>query len=259
MELEMCDISITPARAMTIPWLDRISANAWVVFVAYGGLHLVTVCICALVVVGLAAAGRRLGDRHEGALRRVLGIFGVVYWISYNIWWNRNGLNLTAGLPLHICDLNGLVAPLALLTLNRWLRATLYFWTFALTIQAFVQPNLVHGPSTAVFWLFWVQHTIILAYAVYDLAVLAFRPGWRDLGRVYLVSAIYVVIIIPVNLLLGANYGFIGSPPPPDKIPPFVDALGPWPQRALLMVALAAAAFALLTLPWQRSAARKTV
>ena len=88
--------------------------------------------------------------------------------------------------------LAGLIAPLALLTLNRWLRAILYFWAFTLTVQAFIQPNLVHGPATAVFWLFWLQHTIIIAYAFYDLVVLRFRPDWRDLGRVYIVSAIYL-------------------------------------------------------------------
>ena len=221
-------------------------------FVPYSRVHLIAVCICALAVIGLAGAGRRLCRPHEAILRRVLGIFGITYWISYNIWWNRNGL-IPAGLPLHICDLAGLVAPLALLTLNRWLRAILYFWAFTLTVQAFIQPNLVHGPATAVFWLFWLQHTIIIAYAFYDLVVLRFRPDWRDLGRVYIVSAIYLAAIIPVNLLLGSNYGFIGNPPPPDKIPPFVDILGPWPQRALIVVALAAAGFALLALPWQIS------
>jgi hypothetical protein len=35
------------------------------------------------------------------------------------------------------------------------------------------------------------------------------------------------------------------------EIPPFVDALGPWPLRAVFVVVLGAAAFALLVLPWQ--------
>ncbi len=64
-------------------------------------------------------------------------------------------------------------------------------------------------------------------------------------------SALYVAAIVPVNLLLGANYGFIGNPPPGVRIPPFVDALGPWPLRAVIVVALGAVGFALLALPWQ--------
>jgi len=236
---------------MTAPSLNLVSAGAWDRFVPYSGLHLVTVCVCVLAVAALAGAGRALPDADKMALRRTLGIFGIVYWVSYNIWWNRHGLDLPYGLPLHVCDLNGLIAPLALVTLNRWLRATAYFWTFALTTQAFIQPTLTTGPAGATFWWLWAQHTIILACAVYDLSVLGFRPNWRDLGRVYAVSAIYLAMVIPVNLEFSANFGFLGNPPPPARIPPFVDALGPWPLRALIIVALAAVGFALLELPWR--------
>lgn len=236
---------------MTAPSLNLVSAGAWDRFVPYSGLHLVTVGVCVLAVAALAGAGRVLPDASKTALPRALGIFGIVYWVTYNIWWNRHGLDLPYGLPLHICDINGLIAPLALFTLNRWLRATAYFWTFALTTQAFIQPTLTTGPAGAAFWWFWVQHTIILACAFYDLTVLGFRPNWHDLGRVYVMSAIYLAMVIPVNLEFSANFGFLGNPPPPARIPPFVDALGPWPLRALIIVALAAVGFALLELPWR--------
>jgi hypothetical integral membrane protein (TIGR02206 family) len=172
--------------------------------------------------------------------------------LSYNIWWNRNGLELATGLPLHICDLNGVIAPLALLTLNRWLRSTLYFWAFALTSQAFIQPVLAAGPAMPMFWWFWAQHTIILGYAVFDVMVLSFQPGWQDLARVYAVSTIYLCIVVPLDVRLGANYGFLGDLRP-DKIPPFVAALGPWAARAFILVALAAAAFLIVALPWRFS------
>jgi hypothetical integral membrane protein (TIGR02206 family) len=236
---------------MSIPSLNLAVAGAWDRFAPYGGLHLVTVLVCVLAVAAVAGAGRTLANTGKMALRRALGIFGIVYWICYNIWWNRHGLDIPDGLPLHICDLNGLIAPLALLTLNRWLRATAYFWTFALTTQAFIQPTLVVGPAGAGFWWFWGEHTIILACAVYDLVVLGFQPNWHDLGRVYVVSAIYLAVVIPVNFAFSSNFGFVGNPPPPAPIPPFVDALGPWPLRALILIALAALGFASLELPWR--------
>lgn len=239
---------------------DATAPGAWDIFIPYSGLHLIAVCICAFAIVALVAMGRCVRDDpgRALALRRGLGIFGIVYWLTYNIWWNRNGIDFSDGLPLHLCDLNGLVAPLALLTQNRWLRATLYFWTVTLTLQAFIQPSLTFGPAHAVFWWFWAAHTLIVGYAVYDLAVLDFRPDWRDLGRAYAVSAIYLAAVVPVNLLLQSNYGFIGNPLPEVPIPPFVAALGPWPQRAFAVVALAALGFALAALPWQRWKARAT-
>jgi len=225
-------------------------------FVAYSGLHALAVAGCALLIAAPTLLGRRLQKPAEARLRHALAVVAVAYWLAYNIWWNWHGLDLRTGLPLQVCDFNGLLAPLALLTGWRWARATLYFWTAALTLQAFIQPALTAGPASLVFWAFWTAHTLIAACAVYDIAVLCFRPGWSDLRRALAVSAAYVALVVPVNHLIGADYGFIGNPPPPIKIAPFVLMLGPWPQRAVILVALAAVGFVVVLLPWRIAARR---
>jgi uncharacterized membrane protein YwaF len=62
-----------------------------------------------------------------------------------------------------------------------------------------------------------------------------------------------------LDLWLGADYGYLGDLPS-EQIPPFIAALGPWPARAVIVVALAAAAFAVVEMPWRlwrsRSVAR---
>jgi hypothetical integral membrane protein (TIGR02206 family) len=231
--------------------------STWEVFVPFSGLHLVTVALCALLIALFAMAGRALrAGPGEVTLRMSWAVFALVYWFAYVVWWNWNGIDLYGGLPLHLCDFNGLVAPLALLTLNRWARATLYFWSFTLTLQAFVQPLLSDGPAHLPFWAFWAGHTIIMASAVYDVVVLAFRPDWRDLGRAMVVSLAYVAVVTPVNLELGTNYGFIGNPPPEKSIPPFINAMGPWPRRALIVMGLAAIGFVVMLLPWRIASQR---
>ena len=55
---------------------------------------------------------------------------------------------------------------------------------------------------------------------------------------------------MPVDMALGANYGFLGNPADPSEVPPFVDALGPWPQRAIIVIAMAPLGFAVVLLPW---------
>jgi hypothetical integral membrane protein (TIGR02206 family) len=231
--------------------------STWEVFVPFSGLHLLAVAICALLILMLATAGRLLrASAVEVKLRRSWAIFALCYWFAYILWWNWNGLDVYGGLPLHLCDFNGIVAPLALLTLNRWFRATLYFWSFTLTLQAFVQPMLSIGPAHLSFWAFWVGHTIIMASAVYDVAVLDFRPDWRDVGRVLMVSLAYVAVVTPINLELGTNYGFIGNPPPDKTLPPFINAMGPWPRRAVIVMGLATIGFCLALLPWRISSQR---
>ena len=233
-------------------------AAEWTVFSPYGELHALAVAVCALLIVAPTLLGRRLSKNSEPKLRRALAAFAVCYWLAYNIWWNWHGLDPRTGLPLQLCDINGLIAPLALIAGWRFARATLYFWTAALTVQAFIQPALTQGPASLVFWSFWTAHTLIAACALYDVVVLRFRPDWRDLGRALAVSLAYVALVAPVNYWLGADYGFIGNPAPDITVPPFVLMLGPWPQRAIVMVLLAAVGFALVLLPW-RIAARRAV
>ena len=229
------------------------------VFVPYGWLHVLALAVCAVLIAAPAMLGRGLRKDREIWLRRTLAAVAVAYWLAYNIWWNWLGLDPRTGLPLHICDFNGLIAPLALVTSWRWARATLYFWTAALTLQAFVQPTLAAGPASPVFWAFWTAHTIIAASAVYDIAVLGFRPNWRDLGRALIATAVYGALVLPVDLWLGADYGFIGNPPANIKIPPFVAALGPWPLRAIILAALVPFGFVAVLLPWRIGNRRATL
>jgi hypothetical integral membrane protein (TIGR02206 family) len=220
-------------------------------FAPYTLLHALVLVVCALLIAAPALLGRALSEDRELILRRALAVFAVVYWFAYNIWWNWHGLDMREGLPLHLCDIGGLIAPLALLTGWRWARAPLYFWTATLTLQAFIQPELKVGPTHLLFWAFWTGHSIIAACAVYDIAVLGFRPGWPDLWRATVLGLIYAALIIPIDLWLGADYGYIGNPPPDIRIPPFVDALGPWPLRAVLVVLLAIIGFVVVLVPWR--------
>ncbi len=220
-------------------------------FVPFGTVHMLAVCACAALLVAAALLGRRLrGTDREPPVRRALAIVALVYWVVYNTWWNWDGLDLTTGLPLQACDISGLAAPFALITLNRWLRATLYFWAVAFATQAFIQPTLTQGPAHLVFWFFWAAHTIIIGCAVYDLAVLGFRPGWGDFARASIVAVGWGALALTVDLRLGANYGYIGNPPAGVRIPPLVEAFGPWPERLVIIAALAALAFLVALAPW---------
>ena len=154
--------------------------------------------------------------------RRALAALAIGVWVLSYVWLNWGAIDPKV-LPLQVCGLMGVVAPLALLTGNRWLRAAMYFCTFTLTIQAFIQPILVLGPVTLEFWRFWLLHSLILCCAVYDLVVLRFRPGWSDVARACVMSAGYVALIVPVNLMIGTNYGFVGNPP--DQAQPPMIAL----------------------------------
>jgi hypothetical integral membrane protein (TIGR02206 family) len=236
------------------------SSDYWSVFVPYSAMHAVTVVMCALAIALFAIQAQSLrGTAAELLQRRVLAGVAIAAWVLWYLWWNWNGIELQSGLPLHVCGLMGVLAPLALLTGNRWLRAAMYFSAFTLTLQAFIQPALAAGPATLEFWKFWSLHSLIYCCAVYDLVVLKFRPGWSDFARACIVSAVYVAIIIPVNFLLGTNYGFVGNPPPEVPLPPMIEYLGPWPGRVFIVLALVMIGYLIALAPWLVYGARRRI
>jgi hypothetical integral membrane protein (TIGR02206 family) len=232
----------------------NLSIDSWSVFVPYTLFHAVTVAVCLVLVVALVMLMRRRRDTAaEVVQRRALAAFALGAWVVSYIWLNWPAIDLKM-LPLQVCGLLGVVAPLALLTGNRWLRATMYFSTFTLTVQAFIQPILVMGPVTLEFWRFWLLHSLILCCAIYDLVILGFRPNWSDVARACVMSAVYVALIVPVNLMLGTNYGFVGNPPDQAQ-PAMIALLGPWPARIVVLMALVFFGYLLAMLPW--TAARR--
>lgn len=227
------------------------SADVWNLFVPFSVAHLITVLSCLTIVATIVLVGRTLRNKDcEQHARTGLAIVGVLIWIFYNVWWNWNEMDLYNGLPLHICDLAGLIAPMALLTRHRWLRAILYFWGFALSPLAFIQPTVTLGAGHLAFWMFWFVHTIVIGCAAYDLAAGGFRPTWSDFRRACIASACYFVIVLPINIILESNYGYIGNPQPVRKLPALLEALGPWPGRLAVIIVVTWLAFLMLLLPW---------
>lgn len=206
-------------------------------------------CIAALITLAVAA-GRRLPNQPApNTFERTLAFINIAVWIAAHGWWQLpERFDPVTTLPLQMCHLTSLIASAVLLTRNDTLRAILYFWAFALCTQALITPSLIEPPTSPVFWSFWFLHGFVMMTAIYDLAVNGFRPAWRDYRTACVAATAYVAVVLPINLALGANYGFVGISKPLN--PSIVDLLGPWPERLLIIVPLAALAMLLALLPW---------
>ncbi len=214
--------------------------------------HGLGVLISGLVIFLAVQWGRVLAYHgQEARYRLFLGLVGVAGWVAINLWYALPGqFDWKHTLPLHICDLGNLLAGVVLLTggRSRTLRAVLYFWAFALTLQGFVTPVVQEGPSSPTYWLFWLNHGIVVGFAIYDIVVAGFRPTLMDLGRACIVSAGYVAVVLPIDLIFGWNYGYL-APDLPDTTT-LLSALGDWPGRLFKLMGLAFLSFVIVYLPW---------
>ena len=220
-------------------------------------LHGAAPLLVALVIVLLVGAGRAWsGSARERRLASVMAAVilllrvGVLLWNVMPERWS-----LGRSLPLQICDLAAIGSAFALLTDRRWLWSIAYFWGLALSVQGLVQPDLAAGPVSLAFWLFWLHHALIVGAALYVVMVRGFRPVWRDLLVAWGAGLMYVAVVFPLDLLLEANYGYLGHALPSQ--PTVLDWLGPWPWRVLAMVGLGALVMLVLYLPWHRAASAR--
>ena len=95
-------------------------------FTLFSGLHLLTVGVCLLLIATVTGIGLqwRGTTQRDACCAEALAAATALYWLCLHHVAELGGWDLTGGLPLHICDINGIVAALALLTGNRWLRAS---------------------------------------------------------------------------------------------------------------------------------------
>jgi hypothetical integral membrane protein (TIGR02206 family) len=214
-----------------------------------------TIATLAMLYVGQKVDGSQRSAKTNRSVRwqNLLVGFAFAVAIANEIWYlhpSRFAWNLA--LPLHLCDLNGFVAPLALMYPNsRMLRSLLYFWGIGLATQGLISPIPEHGSESMRFWLYWVSHWVIVSYAIYDIAVRRYRTTWADFKQLAVVTTCYFVAAFILNAVSGWNYGYVG--PTGERTPPVFELLGPWPYRALVLYALIMAVFALKYQPFRLS------
>lgn len=214
-------------------------------------------------IVALVALAVRLRRHHDGvttlAMERAVAIGYLVLWAATFVWLHRQpDYDPTTDWPLQLCHWTAVAASAALLTRRRTFQTLAYFWGLALCTQALATPNLTDGPATWPFWFFWTTHAIAVGAPLYDVLARGYRPTWRDYGLACAAAALYVAIVLPIDLATGWNYGFVGPSRP--EVPTIVDLLGPWPLRLLFIALIAAGAMAIAMLPWvgRRAAVTRT-
>lgn len=213
--------------------------------------HLVAVAVCAALMLAIVLAGRRLrAAGTEGRFRPGLGVFGVAAWLVLTFYYilEPDTPDWSEALPLHFCDVANLLAGIVMLTAGRFriLSAVLYFWAFALTVHGFITPVVEEGPADPRYHLFWLNHSIVVGYAIYDLAVAGYRPSFRDVLTASAATLGYAGAMLILNLATGFNYGFVG---PTEPAPGVIGLLGPWPLRLLWIVLFGFACYLVVWAP----------
>jgi hypothetical integral membrane protein (TIGR02206 family) len=230
--------------------MTRPTIDPFYEFHAFSAFHGVVVAAFAVAVAVICCMGvRRRGTEGLRRAERAAGWVILGAWAVSTVYWLLPAnFDLTVSLPLHMCDMTGLLAPLVLLTGRRPFRTLLYFWGLGLSIHGVLTPVLELGWFHISFVLYWLVHLSIIGTAVYDVVVRQYRPQFRDCVIATLACSVWLGAVFAVNLSLQLNYGYVGNITP--ERPTVIDGLGPWPLRVYKMVVAVIGLFVAMWLPW---------
>lgn len=196
-------------------------------FVRWGAAHWGALGVLALVATAFLCGGRRCGE--AGRVRLCRGLAGGMLLLTaaelaYR-WLDPVPDPHQEYLPLHYCSVMMFVSAYALWTRAKWASAMVYFSVLTASVQALITPALTFDFPHPRYFFFFLSHGALFLAAV-ALPVLRdwrSRP-WDPLLTLGLMD-VYMLCVIPVNLLLDTNYGFTQYAPPGS----ILSYLGPAP------------------------------
>jgi hypothetical integral membrane protein (TIGR02206 family) len=222
-------------------------------FEVFGTSHVVMLILFVVVIPLVVLLGRRVrGTAAEERSRRVFAVGIVATAVPLQVLQLLpSDWDFATSLPLQLCDLAWMVAVVGLWTRAPWAAALTYFWGLTLTTQAMLTPALVMDFPHPRYVGFWVMHLLVVWAAIYLTAGLGIRPTWRLYGLTVALTAVWVAVVMTFNTAFDTNYGYLNAKPGTGSA---LDLLGPWPWYVVTEVVVVAAVWALITLPWTRSA-----
>lgn len=218
-------------------------------FQAFGPSHLAALALTALLTAALVWTARRgTGPpawRDLGLTALLAGAYAYAVFAA----WRGRYLTLETVLPCHLCDAAAACGVYTLLTKNRLTAELTWFWGLAGTANGLITPALASDFPNPAYTAFFLIHGGVVATAVYIVAGLRLSPRRGALWRVFAWTQVYALTAALVNVITGANYGFLRAKPPQASL---MDKLGDWPWYIAGLQAMALLLFCLLYLPFVR-------
>jgi hypothetical integral membrane protein (TIGR02206 family) len=224
-------------------------------FEAFSHQHVLVLGVVGAACVTAAIIGRSVDAERRARFEPIAGVILLAIWCLGAMWdWTSPKATSRTALPLHWCDLTGILAGLVLLKPTRDTRAALHFWGICFSSIAFIMPVEKTGPAKIDFWMYFGSHAAILAAVVYDRVARRYLPSREDFVRIAIATAFWVIAVTPFNMLLDANYAYVGMSTTHQRA--LVSAFGEWPARLVPLYATSIGLMA-LTLVLQHAIRRQ--
>ncbi len=216
-------------------------------FFSFGQTHFLTLLFSLALLTLVIVVGRKLTYEHNLLVGRCIAVFlllTVLLFLIFHLYFGR--FDIAVDLPLSICNLFAFAAPLLFWNPNPKRMEVIYYAVMSGTFQAIITPDLYVGFPTYGFFKYWISHVGLVIIVIHYLLSFQLRPRAKGIFITFIWLNIYLLAIIPINLLLDANYFYLMEKP---INPSILDLFGPWPTYIIMSEVLAMAFFAIAYLP----------
>lgn len=218
-------------------------------FVTMSLPHLAALAALVLLNIGLSRF-----SRSDATTKHRIGVgLVVVLWaneVVWHVWLMRSGTwDLVHALPLELCAIFVWVGGVMVLTQSQFLYDIAYFLGAAGALQALATPNIgLYGFPHYRYWAFFVSHGLIVTTVAWMTYGQGFRPTRRSLVRALGVGAGLMVVVLAIDLAIGANYMYLAHKPETVSL---LDALPAWPYYLPWLLVVAVVMFSVMYAPWE--------
>jgi len=231
-------------------------------FICFGGSHWFAIICTVLAAAGMIGLNRspRVSQARKQQANTALAVVLVLAvaadplltWLRYrgaeNVMLAGRLVRETA-LPFYLCDVVSLVLAVALITRRtRWVEVG-YLWGLAGTVQGLITPTLYFDWNTPEYYAFFLQHGGVPVAALTLVFGAGITPQRGAFRRIVFWSWVYMGFGMLLNLMLGANYGFLNGKP---GVGTMFDHMGPYPYYLITLQVIAFTLYGLLLLPFTK-------
>ena len=177
-----------------------------------------------------------LSEKQQYIFGSIIGVLvasGYVSWLVLELLGGTYSSKLH--LPFHLCRTANLLVLIVLVFRSYLAYEIVFFWGLTV-IHAVITPDILQGFPHFHFIRYWLSHQLMIIGILYATFVYDIRPRKKSIYVSFIALLMFMLITIPVNLLLDANYFWISGKPPVDTV---LDYFGPWPWYIIVSAILA--------------------
>lgn len=211
--------------------------------------HIIPIIFAVIFAIVLILFSKsRLNKGQQEIVFKGLGFFVSLTVLVFHIHLILKGnYSIVTDLPLFLCSFMALFIFVFTSSRKYWLFEILLFWIIAGTSQAVLTPDIPTGFPSFDYFRYWIAHLGLLIIIFYAVFVFKMQPTWKSIFNSFLALQLYMIVVLCINYLLGANYSYLSQKPDSASV---LDLLGDWPTYLLVVEVFLIPYFLVIYLPF---------